>query len=343
MNILKKIFVTGGLGYIGSHTCLTLMEEGFEVYILDNLCNSNIAVLSRLEMILNKKINFIQGDIRDNQLLEKVFKTNQFSAVIHFAGLKAVGESTLTPLDYYDTNVNGTIRLLKVMQAAGVRTIVFSSSATVYGNPKKVPITEDVMCAPTNPYGQSKVMVENILRDTYRSDASWKIAILRYFNPIGAHHSGLIGEDPCGIPSNLMPYITQVAIGRREKLAVFGNDYPTQDGTGVRDYIHVVDLAEAHVAALKYYENNNHFLTLNLGTGQGHSVLDLVNTFEKVTGIKIRLDIVKRRIGDISQAWADPTLANQMIRWHAKRNIKDMCKDAWRWQEKNPEGYRKNN
>lgn len=336
---MKKILVTGGTGYIGSHTCLALIEAGWDVCLLDNLSNSHAAVLPRLEKIANKNISFIQGDIRDEALLKKIFSENTFDAVIHFAGLKAVGKSIEKPLEYFDVNVNGTIQLVKAMQQTTVRTFIFSSSATVYGNTKVVPITENADCTPTNPYGQSKKMVEQILENLAQSDSSWKIALLRYFNPIGAHPSGLIGEDPHDIPNNLMPYLTQVAIGKRKKLSVFGKDYPTPDGTGVRDYIHVVDLADGHVAALNYFEKKEGLLTLNLGTGKGCSVLELISAFEKMTGRHIPYEIVARRSGDIAQAWADVTLANQLLNWQAKKNIDDMCLDAWRWQEKNPEGY----
>lgn len=336
---MGKILVTGGTGYIGSHTCLALIANGHDVCILDNLSNSHIEVLSRIKQISGKTPVFVKGDIRDHDLLEKLFTANNFDAVVHFAGLKAVGESVVKPLDYYDTNVGGTLELLKVMRNMSVKTFVFSSSATVYGDPASVPIREEFPRSATSPYGCSKLILEDILDDLHKAEPSWNIARLRYFNPVGAHESGLIGEDPRGTPNNLMPYIARVATGRYKKLAVFGNDYPTPDGTGIRDYIHVVDLADGHVSALNYLERKGGLLTVNLGTGQGYSVLDLVKTFEAASGVTIPFDIVDRRPGDIAQCWADPTFAQQLISWQAKKNLYDMCADTWRWQLSNPNGY----
>ena len=336
---MGKILVTGGAGYIGSHTCLALIADGHEVCILDNLCNSHFEVTIRIERISGKKPFFVRGDIRDPVLLADLFITNRFDAVLHFAGLKAVGESTRNPLDYYDVNVRGTLELLKAMRQANVSTFVFSSSATVYGDPEKVPITEDSPRSATSPYGQSKLMVEHILEDLYVAEPHWRIARLRYFNPVGAHESGLIGEYPQGVPNNLMPYIAQVAVGRREKLEIFGSDYSTPDGTGVRDYIHVVDLAGGHISALNYLKEIGSLLTLNLGTGQGYSVLDMVRAFEMASGAAIPFKIVSRRPGDIAQCWADPSAAKKIIGWESQKNLRDMCIDTWRWQQKNPKGY----
>ena len=336
---MKNIFITGGLGYIGSHTCVVLLEAGFQVSIIDNLSNSNPGVLDRIESITGVRPVFYQGDIRDRPLLDEIFPSQSFDAVIHFAGLKAVGESVEKPVDYYDNNVNGSLSLLIAMKKVQIESLVFSSSATVYGDPNSVPITEDFPCSATNPYGASKLMVENILADLAVAEPGWSIARLRYFNPVGAHEGGSIGEDPKGVPSNLMPYIAQVASGRRNKLQVFGGDYPTPDGSGVRDYIHVMDLAEGHLAALRYCQNNNGLLTVNLGTGQGISVIQMIETFERITGQKVPFEIVGRRPGDIAQCWADPTLAQQMLGWSTRRSIEDMCTDTWRWQDLNPSGY----
>lgn len=336
---MKKILVTGGTGYIGSHTALVLMKSGYDICILDNFVNSHPLVHQRLEQLSKQKINLFQGDIRDAALLKNIFSENKIDAVLHFAGLKAVGESTEQPLQYYDVNVNGTVTLLKAMQAADVQTIVFSSSATVYGNPASVPIKEDMRCHATNPYGQTKIIVENILTDLYRAAPAWRMAILRYFNPVGAHESGMIGEDPRSKPNNLMPAIAQVAAGKRDKLSVFGNDYPTHDGTCIRDYIHVMDLAEGHVAALNYLKKNAGMFTVNLGTGQGYSVLELINSFEAASGLKIPHHFVERRPGDVAQCWADPASARQLIDWQAKKNLHDMCRDFWNWQRLNPNGY----
>ena len=334
-----KVFVTGGLGYIGSHTCVSLIDAGFDVSIIDNLSNSHVNVLERIHAIAGQVPEFFKGDIRDGALLKKIFHDQQFDAVIHFAGLKAVGESVAKPVDYYDNNVAGTLNLLKAMQDAAIKRIVFSSSATVYGDPHSVPIREDFPCSATNPYGSSKLMIENILADLSIADPEWQISRLRYFNPVGAHESGSIGEDPKGIPNNLMPFIAQVAGGRREKLQVFGDDYPTPDGSGVRDYIHVVDLAEGHLAALRYTGEHRRLLTVNLGTGQGVSVLQMIDSFEKATGQEVPFEIVGRRPGDIAQCWADPSLANELLGWSANKTLKDMCVDTWRWQRMNPMGY----
>ncbi len=328
----KNILVTGGAGYIGSHTCVALLQAGYGVSVLDNLCNSDVSVLDRVEQICGIRPAFVQGDIRDASLLRALFADTQFHGVIHFAGLKAVGESVAQPLAYYDNNVTGTLCLLTAMQAAGVRKLVFSSSATVYGDPDSVPIREDFPLRVTNPYGRSKLMVEDMLRDLVAADPSWRVALLRYFNPVGAHESGLIGEDPQGIPNNLMPFITQVAVGQRARLSVFGGDYPTPDGTGVRDYIHVVDLAEGHLAALARLDRHPEMLTVNLGTGQGYSVLDVIRAFEAASGKPVPFDIVARRPGDIAQCFADPLLAQQLLGWRASLGLADMCRDAWRWQ-----------
>ena len=336
---MKNIFITGGLGYIGSHTCVVLIEAGFEVSIIDNLSNSHPSVLDRIELISGVRPVFYEGDIRDRSLLDNIFSNQAFDAVIHFAGLKAVGESVDKPIEYYDNNVGGSVSLLIAMKQAKLDTLVFSSSATVYGDPHTVPIQEDFPCSATNPYGGSKLMIENILADLSEADPEWSIARLRYFNPVGAHDGGLIGEDPKGVPNNLMPYIAQVAAGRREKLRVFGGDYPTPDGSGVRDYIHVMDLAEGHLAALRYCQNNKGLLTVNLGTGQGISVLQMIEAFERITGQQVAFEIVGRRPGDIAQCWADPSLAKQVLGWDAVRSLDDMCADAWRWQHTNPSGY----
>ncbi len=332
----QKIFVTGGAGYIGSHTCVELLEAGYEVCVYDNLCNASTESLRRVEEITGKALEFVEGDIRDRESLERAMQG--CDAVIHFAGLKAVGESVAKPLEYYDNNVVGTIRLLEAMRSVGIETLVFSSSATVYGDPDFLPLTEDHPLRTTNPYGQSKLVIEEILRDLYRSDPTWRIAILRYFNPVGAHESGLIGEDPNDIPNNLMPFITQVAVGRREELSVFGNDYDTPDGTGVRDYIHVVDLAQGHLKALEFLEKPA-CEAINLGTGEGYSVLQMVRAFEEASGRKIPYRITERRPGDIAACYADPAKAKELLGWKAKRDLKKMCEDSWRWQSMNPKGY----
>lgn len=336
---MRNIFITGGLGYIGSHTCVVLIEAGFKISIIDNLSNSSLKVLDRIELITGVRPRFHEGDIRDRPLLDEIFSNRNFDAVIHFAGLKAVGESVEKPIEYYDNNVSGSISLLIAMKKAKVETLVFSSSATVYGDPHTVPIQEDFPCSTTNPYGSSKLAIEQILSDLATAEPDWRIGRLRYFNPVGAHEGGMIGEDPKGIPNNLMPYIAQVAAGRREKLQVFGGDYPTPDGSGVRDYIHVMDLAEGHLAALQHCQSNNGLLTVNLGTGQGISVLQMVEAFERVSGQPVPFEIVNRRPGDIAQCWADPSLAKQVLNWGARRSLDDMCADTWRWQRMNPLGY----
>ena len=336
---MKSILVTGGAGYIGSHTCVELLQAGFEVTILDNLCNSKAVVVDRLERICGRRPAFVEGDVRDASFLRGLFGGKHFDAVIHFAGLKAVGESVALPLAYYDNNVGGSILLLQAMREQGVKTLIFSSSATVYGDPQRVPIQEDFPLGATNPYGRSKLMIEEVLGDLARAESGWNIARLRYFNPVGAHRSGLIGEDPNGIPNNLLPYVAQVAIGRREKLSVFGNDYPTPDGTGVRDYIHVVDLARGHVAALDSFRRRTGLLTVNLGTGCGTSVLEMVAAFERASGRRVAYEICPRRAGDIATCYADPALAGQVLGWRAEQGIEAMCADTWRWQTLNPQGY----
>ncbi len=335
----KAILVTGATGYIGSHTVVQLIEVGYSVVILDNLCNSNREVINRIEAITGKRPKFFLGDVRDRQILRTIFSENNIHAVIHFAGLKAVGESAAKPLAYYDNNVCGSVALFEEMAKANVKTLVFSSSATVYGDPGSVPISEASTLHATNPYGQSKLMVEEILRDLYKSDPTWKIALLRYFNPVGAHQSGLIGEDPSGVPNNLMPFIAQVAVGKRKKLSVFGDDYPTPDGTGVRDYIHVEDLTRGHLSAINALDQNAGLLTVNLGTGRGYSVLEMVRAFEKASGKTIAYDILARRPGDIAACYADPTRAKSLLGWQAQHGIDRMCADTWRWQSKNPDGY----
>ena len=334
-----RILVTGGAGYIGSHTCVELLQEGHEVVVVDNLCNSYRESLNRVKQITGQSVTFIQGDIREESLLEAVFQKYAIDAVIHFAGLKAVGESTTIPLEYYQNNIAGTLVLLEAMKSCGVKTLVFSSSATVYGDPASLPIQEAFPLSASNPYGRSKLIIEDILRDLYASDDAWNISILRYFNPAGAHQSGLIGEDPNGIPNNLMPYIAQVAAGRLEQLSVYGNDYPTADGTGVRDYIHVVDLAKGHLAALQKLKQAPGLITHNLGTGQGYSVLDMVAAFANASGKAVPYKIVGRRPGDIAACFADPALAEKELGWSARLGLEAMCEDAWHWQSKNPNGY----
>jgi UDP-glucose 4-epimerase len=334
-----KILVTGGAGYIGSHTVVQLIEHGFEPIVFDNFSNSSAESIRRVEQITGKTVTLIEGDIRSYDDLEQVFSQYDIESVIHFAGLKAVGESVREPLRYYDNNVHGTLVLLEVMQAHSCKQIVFSSSATVYGDPASVPITEDFPLSATNPYGRSKLMIEEILRDLYTSDTEWKIILLRYFNPVGAHPSGLIGEDPNGIPNNLMPYITQTAVGKLACLSVYGNDYPTHDGTGVRDYIHVVDLAEGHIKALEKIRSIDEVLAVNLGTGTGYSVLDVVHAFEAASGKTVEYCIAPRRPGDVAEVYADPTLAREVLGWEARYGIEKMCEDAWHWQVENPEGF----
>jgi UDP-glucose 4-epimerase len=330
---MKTILVTGGTGFIGSHACVALAQAGYELVILDNLCNSRADVIDRLAILCGKRPAFVQGDIRDAATLDCLFASYPISAVMHFAGLKAVGESVERPLDYYDNNVVGTVQLLAAMCRATVKTLVFSSSATVYGDAASVPISEDTPRTATSPYGRTKLMIEDILADLHQADPEWRIARLRYFNPVGAHESGLIGEAPQGTPNNLMPCVAQVAAGRREFLDVWGDDYPTRDGTGVRDYIHVCDLAEGHVAALDYLDRKGGMLTVNLGTGQGYSVLEMVKAFEKVSGRTVTCRIGPRRAGDSAKCWADATLAQQLMGWKASRGLDQMCADVWRWQQ----------
>ena len=334
-----RILLSGGAGYIGCHTCLVLADRGHDVVIADNFSNSSTRVLERLRRLAGKPVECHDVDMRDREAMARLFAAKPFDAVVHFAALKAVGESCERPLDYFDNNISGTIVLLRVMKEAGVRRLVFSSSATVYGDPETVPVREDARLQATNPYGRTKLVMEQLIDDLCRSDAQFRAANLRYFNPVGAHESGLIGEDPSGIPNNLMPYICQVAVGRREKLQVFGGDYPTVDGTGVRDYIHVMDLARAHADALDYLAREDRNLTVNLGTGRGVSVLELLRSFEKASGREIPYEIVARRPGDVAEVYADPSLANQSLGWEAKLDVDAMCSDAWRWQSMNPQGY----
>lgn len=335
------ILVTGGAGYIGSHTCIELLNEGYEVVVVDNLSNSSEESLKRVKKITGKDIKFYQADILDADALDQIFEAEDIDAVIHFAGLKAVGESVEKPLAYYYNNISGTIVLCQVMKKHKVKNIIFSSSATVYGDPATVPITEDFPLSVTNPYGRTKLMLEEIFRDIYVSDEAWNIILLRYFNPIGAHKSGTIGENPKGIPNNLVPYITQVAVGKLDYLNVFGDDYDTPDGTGVRDYIHVVDLALGHVAAIKKLTDKPGVIEYNLGTGKGYSVLDVLKGFEKVTGKEIKYKINPRRAGDIAECYADASKAKKELGWEARRDLAQMCQDSWRWQSGNPDGYDK--
>ncbi len=334
-----KVLVTGGAGYIGSHTVVLLIEAGYEVLVFDNFCNSSRESIRRVEKIVNQEITVIEGDIRNRDDLRNVFEKYAISTVIHFAGLKAVGESVEKPLKYYDTNVNGSAVLFEVMAEHNCKSIIFSSSATVYGDPHTTPILENFPLFVTNPYGRSKLMVEEILRDIYVSDNEWKIVLLRYFNPVGAHESGTIGENPNGIPNNLMPFIAQTAVGKREILSVFGDDYDTKDGTGVRDYIHVVDLSRGHVQALERISSFRDPMTINLGTGTGYSVLEMIKAFEKVSEKKVPYKIVPRRAGDIATCFADPSYAKKVLDWEATKTIDEMCKDSWHWQSKNPNGY----
>ena len=335
-----NVLVTGGAGYIGSHTCLELLESGYGVVVIDNLYNSNPKSLERVEALTGKKLRFYEGDVRDEALLRKIFAENEIGCVIHFAGLKAVGESVAKPWEYYDNNLNSTLVLTKVMKEVGMKNIIFSSSATVYTADNEMPLKETSRTGYcTNPYGWTKYMTEQILSGISHADESWSVVLLRYFNPIGAHESGQIGEDPRGIPNNLMPFITQVAIGRREKLSVFGNDYDTPDGTGVRDYIHVVDLAKGHVAAVKYAVAHPGCEVFNLGTGTGYSVLDMVRTFQEVNGVKVPYEVVPRRPGDIATCSADPGKSEKVLGWKACHTLADMCRDSWNWQSKNPMGY----
>ncbi len=334
-----KILVTGGTGYIGSHTCVQLIEKGWQPVIIDSLVNSKISVLERIEKITGTRPAFIEGDVRDADLLQKVLRENAIEAVIHFAGLKAVGESVNLPLQYYDNNVHGSVVLMDAMKQCNVKTLVFSSSATVYGNSSVPPWNEHVATSPTNPYGQSKLMVDQIMADVAVSDATWSMTSLRYFNPVGAHPSGLMGEDPQGIPNNLMPFLAQVAVGRREALHVFGADYPTPDGTGVRDYIHVTDLASGHIAALAYAQGRSGHHIFNLGSGQGISVLEMQRAFSKACGRDLPFVLSPRRPGDVAAYWADPQRAQSTLNWKANKSIDDMCQDTWHWQSQNPNGY----
>ena len=336
----RTILVTGGAGYIGSHTVVRLLELGYEVVVLDNFSNSSPEALRRVEDITRREVTLVEGDINDAALLDRLFAEHAIDAVIHFAGLKAVGESVSQPLRYFWNNVSGTIVLCEAMQRAGVKNMVFSSSATVYGDPASLPIREDFPTSATNPYGRSKLMIEEMLGDLHVSDASWNIALLRYFNPVGAHISGRIGEDPADVPNNLMPYVAQVAVGRREHLNVFGSDYPTHDGTGVRDYIHVMDLAEGHVKALEWLDRGLGIRAFNLGTGTGYSVLDMVHAFERACGHKLAYKLTDRRPGDVAACYADPARATEELGWRAELGLERMCADAWRWQSNNPSGYR---
>lgn len=334
------ILVTGGAGYIGSHAVVELLQADHQVVILDNFSNSSPLVLSRLEQITGKTVSCEQGDIRDRDLLDRVFKEYPIDAVMHFAGLKAVGESVQKPLEYYDNNVSGSVVLFEAMQAAGVNKLVFSSSATVYGDPQEIPISENCpLGVPTNPYGMSKSMVERILQDLCKAEPQWSVALLRYFNPVGAHESGLIGENPNGIPNNLLPYVTQVAIGKLKQLSVFGGDYPTADGTGVRDYIHVLDLVKGHLAALNYLQENKGSHVWNLGTGQGYSVLQIINAFEAATGVSIPYEVVERRAGDIAECWSNPQKALEDLAWKTEYSLEEMMQHSWHWQSTNPDGY----
>ncbi len=335
-----KILVTGGAGYIGSHTVISLQNNGHEVHVIDNLSNSSMEAIARVERITGKPVAFYKEDILNTGAVETILSQNQFNAVIHFAAYKAVGESVREPLKYYRNNITGTLSLLTAMEKHGPKNIIFSSSATVYGDPERVPIDESFPLSAANPYGRTKLMIEEILKDLYNSDNSWNIVILRYFNPVGAHESGTIGEDPAGIPNNLMPYISQVAVGKLEYLSVFGDDYPTKDGTGVRDYIHVVDLADGHLKALKKIKDNSGLSIYNLGTGNGYSVLEMVKAFEKASEKKIPYKITPRRPGDVAECWALPAKAERELGWKAERGIDEMCRDTWNWQKKNPEGYR---
>ena len=335
----QTVLVTGGAGYIGSHTVVELLQAGHRPVVLDNLSNADAAAIDRIERITGRRPVFVEGDIRDRALLDELLTRHRFDATIHFAGLKAVGESVAKPLQYYDNNVAGTGVLLEALGRAGVKRFVFSSSATVYGDPETVPLHENARTGATNPYGRTKLMVEQILGDLVHADPSWSLGILRYFNPVGAHESGLIGEDPRDIPNNLMPFVAQVAVGRRQHLSVFGNDYPTPDGTGVRDYIHVVDLARGHLAALDRLAAHPGAFTVNLGTGRGYSVLEMVRAFEKACGRPVAYRVVDRRPGDIAECYADPALARELLGWQAQRGIEQMCADAWRWQSMNPMGY----
>ncbi len=335
----NSVLVTGGAGYIGSHVCVELLEQGYSVVVLDNLCNGSAVALDRVQEITGKTLAFTRGDVRDRETVGQILREHEVDAVLHFAGLKAVGESVAQPLEYYDNNVGGAVRLLQAMAQAGVSKLVFSSSATVYGDPASNPISEDFPLSVTNPYGRSKLMIEEMLRDLHAADASWNISILRYFNPAGAHPSGRIGEHPSGIPNNLMPYIAQTASGLRQRLSVFGGDYPTRDGTGVRDYIHVTDLARGHIKALQKLADKPGCITHNLGTGTGYSVLEMVAAFEQACGKSVPYELVARRPGDIAECYADPGRAHRELGWRAQKDLAAMCADGWRWQQQNPAGY----
>lgn len=337
----ERIFITGGAGYIGSHTCVELLDAGHDITVYDNFVNSNPEAIKRVEALTGKAVKLIHGDLRDKAALKAALKKSNAHSVIHFAGLKAVGESVGAPLSYYDNNVGGTLRLLESMDELDIKTLVFSSSATVYGNPVRLPLDETHPLSATNPYGRTKLVIEDMLRDAYAGDNNWRFGILRYFNPVGAHPSGCIGEDPKGTPNNLMPYVTQVAVGKREHLNIWGSDYPTPDGTGIRDYIHVVDVAQGHLSALNYLNQRTQGIcqALNLGTGIGYSVLDLVSAFESASGRSISRKFEARRPGDVSALYADCTMASSLLNWHATRSLQTMCEDAWRWQNANPKGY----
>ena len=337
---MSYVLLTGGAGYIGSHTALELLNAGYQVICFDNYSNSSNAALTRVQQLTGKPVISVEGDIRDEAALRQLFSNYTISAVVHFAGLKAVGESTQIPLHYYDNNVAGTVTLCRIMREFGVKKLVFSSSATVYGDAKQVPIPETAPRSATNPYGQSKLMIEHILEDLLRAEPDWGITLLRYFNPVGAHESGQIGEDPNGVPNNLMPFISQVAVGKRDKLSVFGDDYATVDGTGVRDYIHVVDLARGHVKALQYLEKHCGIEAINLGTGTGYSVLEMVKAFSRVNAIAVPYQIAPRRPGDIATCYAEPSKAKTLLGWHAEKTLDDMVRDSWRWQRANPDGYK---
>ncbi|UYZ83755.1 UDP-glucose 4-epimerase GalE [Entomomonas sp. E2T0] len=339
--MISTVLVTGGAGYIGSHTCVLLLEAGYSVIVIDNLSNSNYEAISRVQKITGKTIHFIEGDVRDRSILDKIFAQYTVDAVIHFAGLKSVSESIQKPIEYYDNNINSTLVLCQAMRKAQVKNLVFSSSATVYGDPQGKPAKEDFpVGGTTNPYGTSKLMLEQILTDIYQADNSWNIALLRYFNPVGAHPSGLIGEDPTGIPNNLMPYIAQVAVGLRPYLNIYGDDYATHDGTGVRDYIHVMDLAKGHVNALQWLQTKPGIRPINLGTGVGYSVLDMLHAFEKACGKKLDYKIIERRAGDVAICYSDSSLAKELLNWQTQYSLEDMCKDTWYWQSNNPNGYK---
>ena len=335
----KTILVTGGAGYIGSHTCVELLEAGYAVAVFDNFSNSSPEVLARVESLTGRRLRIYRGDIRDAAALDHALADSSAGAVVHFAGLKAVGESVEQPLRYYDNNVVGTLRLLEAMGRAGVASLVFSSSATVYGEPQSLPLTEDHPLSATNPYGRTKLVIEDMLRELHAAEPAWRIAILRYFNPVGAHASGLIGEDPLGVPNNLLPYVAQVAVGRRERLSVWGSDYPTHDGTGLRDYIHVVDLALGHLKALERLQVQAQCFSVNLGTGTGYSVLEIVRAFEQASGRTVPYRLAPRRAGDVAACYADPRQAAQLLGWRAERDLATMCRDAWNWQGQNPQGF----